>query len=224
LFNYLDASNHQDDRSNVFKSSAFTFYIPIFLLLVCYALYYLYGFFHKSPSVSKDSVTYSKSNHPALNSSKASPSDIQSVHAALHPQSVPVKPAVQSPNVSGAAVPVQSAVVQPLLPVEADYFRKIAEKYELEISGIVEGYKLDKSGAKIFEVMALIDAVDDSHHVKERFTVKELTAMGWSVKRTAYGILVAYDDYSFVVRQKPRDYFGKVPENVTNSPQITGKI
>jgi hypothetical protein len=110
------------------------------------------------------------------------------------------------------------------LPVEADYFRKIAEKYELEISGIVEGYKLDKSGAKIFEVMALIDAVDDSHHVKERFTVKELTAMGWSVKRTAYGILVAYDDYSFVVRQKPRDYFGKVPENVTNSPQITGKI
>lgn len=40
---------HQDDRTNIFKSKAFTFWIPAFLTVFAFALYYLYGFFHSEP-------------------------------------------------------------------------------------------------------------------------------------------------------------------------------
>lgn len=39
---------HTDDRINIFKSSAFTFWLPVFLAVLSFAGYYLWGFFHGS--------------------------------------------------------------------------------------------------------------------------------------------------------------------------------
>lgn len=37
---------HKDDRTNVFKSSAFTFWLPVFAGALIFAIYYLWGVFH----------------------------------------------------------------------------------------------------------------------------------------------------------------------------------
>lgn len=44
---------HKDDRTNVFKSSIFTTWLPLFFLVLAYAIYYLYGFFHSPAPVKK---------------------------------------------------------------------------------------------------------------------------------------------------------------------------
>ncbi len=48
---------HKDDRTNVFKSAAFTVYIPVFLIGLCFGLYYLYGFMTGRSSPVKVSAT-----------------------------------------------------------------------------------------------------------------------------------------------------------------------
>jgi zona occludens toxin len=40
-----NTESYQDDRSNVFKSKAFTFYLPVFAAVFIFAVYYLFGFF-----------------------------------------------------------------------------------------------------------------------------------------------------------------------------------
>ena len=42
---------HKDDRTNIFKSSIFTFWMPVFLAVLLVAGYYLWGFFHKNKMV-----------------------------------------------------------------------------------------------------------------------------------------------------------------------------
>jgi hypothetical protein len=129
----------------------------------------------------------------------------------------PVQPVQQTP--SSQSQPDNPPTVKTAsLSDPSDYFQNVADKYELQLSGIAEG-QTDKG----FKFMAMIDALDDNHHLKERFTVKELESMGWQVVRTEYGILVSHGKSSYVVRQRPRDYFGQVSQNVRNSPEISGQ-
>jgi zona occludens toxin len=46
-----EIDSHKDDRTNVFKSSVFKFYIPLFIVLLVVALVYLYRFFHDPDAV-----------------------------------------------------------------------------------------------------------------------------------------------------------------------------
>ena len=199
----IDATNHNDDRANVLKSSAFTFYIPVFLLLVCYAVYYLYGFFHPA------------SANAAIPNKLSSPARVQSAPVLVQQSPIPNNQAV-APQPVYSQTPV-APVVKTVSLSPVSYFQNVADKYQLEMSGIVEGMT-DKG----FKFSAFIDAVDDNHHLKERFTVKELRAMGWGVFRTDYGLLVVNGTNQYVIRQRPRDYFGQVAQNVRESPQISG--
>jgi zona occludens toxin len=204
----IDATNHQDDRANVFKSSAFTFYIPSFLLLLCFAVYYLYSFFHSAPANAAIPNKLPSSDSVVIGHVKSG----QSLHVEK-----PVQPVQQTP--SSQSQPDNPPTVKTAsLSDPSDYFQNVADKYELQLSGIAEG-QTDKG----FKFMAMIDALDDNHHLKERFTVKELESMGWQVVRTEYGILVSHGKSSYVVRQRPRDYFGQVSQNVRNSPEISGQ-
>lgn len=45
--------SHKDDRTNIFKSSFFRTWLPLFFVVLGYAIYYLYGFFHTSPAPQK---------------------------------------------------------------------------------------------------------------------------------------------------------------------------
>jgi hypothetical protein len=72
--------------------------------------------------------------------------------------------------------------------------------------------------------VAFIDALDSDHHLKERFNLVELESMGFVFSRKPYGFLLTYgSDFSYVLRQKPHDYFGQVSQVVQYSPEITGR-
>lgn len=43
--------DHKDDRINIFKSSIFTFWMPLFIAVLAVSGYYLYGFFHRGEMV-----------------------------------------------------------------------------------------------------------------------------------------------------------------------------
>lgn len=56
---------HEDDRTNILKSAAFTTWLPLFGLVLLYAIYYIWGFFHKTPEKLKTPVVVS-SNHRVI--------------------------------------------------------------------------------------------------------------------------------------------------------------
>lgn len=43
----IEADAHSDSRFNIFQSASFKIYIPVFAVIVCFAIYYLYSFFHE---------------------------------------------------------------------------------------------------------------------------------------------------------------------------------
>jgi zona occludens toxin len=206
----IDAMNHQDDRTNVLKSAVFTLYIPGFLVLVCFAVYYLYSFFH--PTSANAAISNKLDSSESVLVGHVKPGE--SLHVEKPTQSIQQTQIAQS----------QLAEVQPVVKTltfsdPSDYFKKVAEKYELQLGGIVEG----KDSKGDYKFLAFVDAFDNDHHLKERFSPEELEAMGWTSTRMKYGVLLSHGKDTYIVRQKPRDYFGQVAQNVRNSPEITGQ-
>lgn len=103
-------------------------------------------------------------------------------------------------------MPVASSVPVLLPPKPLTYVEQVAAKYTPRLSGFVS-----ISGTL---VVALIEFLDASFHVKERFTSRELQALGWNVILTGYGVELSKEESRIVVRQWPVDPFGKVAANV----------
>lgn len=212
----VDASNHSDDRTNILKSSAFTFYLPLFIVALCFAVYYLIGFFSEPQFVKKAKVD-SAQVHTVQSSNTSKPVQapvVQSANLQSLASTTSVVPTAQTAPTPLADLPKTAATSDP-----ADYFKSIADKYDIELSGLIEG--LDKNGKP--KVVALIDAFDSEHHLKERFQLEELVEMGWAISRKSYGFILSHGKQSYIIRQKPRDFFGHVAENVRYSPEMTGR-
>lgn len=203
----VDASNHQDDRTNILAGAGFRIGLPSFLGVFCFAVYYLYGFFHPTPA------NAAISNKLETSSVSAPVNHIDKPALVSQPvQSPPVQP----PSVQPQIEPKTYSVSDP-----ADYFRKIADTYELELVAIIEDKHPEQGQKNVF--LAIIQAFDSEHKLIEEFKSKELIAMGWELSRTEYGLIFSHGKSSYLVRQKPHNQFGQVAENVRNSPQITGK-
>ena len=103
-------------------------------------------------------------------------------------------------------------------PPPIDYVDQMAEKYRMRLSGIIQSS--DK-------VIANIDAMDSTFHLKERFSIEDLEGMGWTVEVKAFGLVIskrASGRYvSHVVRQWPIDPFGRSSRQTrTDSRMRTG--
>lgn len=206
----IDASNHQDDRANVFKSAAFITYIPAFFLLVGFAIYYLYGFFHSTPvnaaTIPAKNITSQALPDTAKNSSVSAVSS-QSVSSQAPDHAVPVQIIPAS---------IKSA------PVQIQYVYELQQKYKFKLAGLAYGQKIIDD--KPIEFLAgFIDVLDTGNRLQEKFLLQDLAAMGWLVGRVQYGIFLQYQDIKILVRQTPKDYFGQVASNVRYSSEISGK-
>ena len=62
--------------------------------------------------------------------------------------------------------------------------------------------------------MGIVEFLDDSFHVKDSFTFKQLESLGWTVTPTEQGVyLHRYkDDLMILVTQWPIDPFGRVSD------------
>ena len=108
---------HKDDRANVLKSSFFTFWLPIFLVVFIFAIYYLWGVFHPDVKKKPDNKT-----------------ETQSIE-----QSKP-KPTTATPAVP--AKPVEPEHKLP--PSDTDYLEKYLTDYRPRLVGLVESKKLNR--------------------------------------------------------------------------------
>ncbi|MFA5016222.1 MAG: zonular occludens toxin domain-containing protein [Methylobacter sp.] len=113
---------HKDDRTNVLKSAAFTFYIPLFLFALVFAVYYLYGFL----------------------SGRSSP-----VKASTAP-SAEIRPSTPEKQEQSKAAPPQPAPQpKPPPPSDTDYLEKYLTEYRPRLVALIEDKKKNKMVAHI---------------------------------------------------------------------------
>jgi len=115
--------SHQDDRTNIFKSSFFRTWLPLFCLALAYAIYHLYGFFHTPSAVKK--VEPANTQTPQTNAS-APKKDPQS------PKPEPPKP----PEPKGQ-------------PQVNDYLEKYLTDYRPRLVGLIESKEKNRMVARI---------------------------------------------------------------------------
>ena len=91
----------------------------------------------------------------------------------------------------------------------------MAEKYRMRLSGIIQS--ADK-------VIANIDAMDSTFHLKERLSIEAPEGIGWSVEVKAFGLVIskrASGRYvSHVVRQWPIDPFRRSSRDTRNDSRM----
>lgn len=177
--------NYKDGRFSVFQPKH-KFFAACFGIGLCYSLYVIWGFFNPEP-VATDSA--SKVEH-------VEPADKPSKPATAAKAKEPVPDAQKAPNEEPQRKPL-------------DYLDKYALKYDLRLTGILDRLE-PQPGKPAFEFS--IDFVDESYRVKERMTRKDIAALGWSIERHDYGILITKDGVAYVARGWPLDNWGKVPQ------------
>lgn len=184
--------NYKDSRYGIFQTKH-KVYAVLFACLFCYALYYVWGFFHhapvNTPTADKSSVVTPVTSVPV---------------EPVEPKSVTTKKA-PDPETEGGVAQAVAAVAK---PEPIDYFDKFASKYDLRLAAIVERTPTDGDTRPWFEFQ--IDVLDSAYRVKERFNRAAIAGLGWTIERTEYGIKLSKQDLVYVVRPWPLDNFGKV--------------
>lgn len=129
-------------------------------------------------------------------------------------------PAYESSAVESVDVPVSYEQPLPVTepkPVSIDYLHDQSQKYQVRLTGIID--RLDgESGQSAFEF--IIEFLDGSYRVKERMMRPDVVALGWSIERHDYGLLLYKDGHEIIARPWPLDNFGKVPQRTIESLKI----
>lgn len=183
---------------NILAAKSFTLGIPAVIVAVIWAIYYLYGVFTGSNAV--------------VNTESRTPAHAQRV--ATPPPSAEIvfdeeRPRQEKPAPAPAPAPSTPAPAPAAPPPPLDYVDQIAKQYQLRLSALM--YRSDG------DFYALIDAMDATYHVKERFTAIDLRALGWDVSLHAYGVKLQKSGVVYVVRQWPMDVPGRVNQDVRST-------
>lgn len=161
--------------------------------------------------------------------------DVQTAQRAVS-EPVQVESTTQVENYDGlvnpppaAAEPVADVVAatpdkQPPAPINAaadKYFESMAAAYRLRLMATIAW---DREGG---DSGAIVELLDSSLHVKERFSEVEIEALGWDVEHHGYGVTITRGDVSYIARPWPIDPFGKVDSKRTQAlgagPQAEGR-
>lgn len=181
---------YQTSRSNVLANSkALSMGVPIAFFVACYAVWHLVGFFSPDTAKPASAVTVQKA-------------ETYQPPAFVNPDPSPV--AVQHAAVSDSSG--EAAKSPPI-----DYLDNLAQQYSVRATGILDSGKPGK------ELMGQIELLDSSYHVKERFYLSEIKALGWTVTRTGYGLLLEKDNVAHVARTWPLDLYGRVDNRTKES-------
>lgn len=148
---------YQTARSNVLvNSKALSLGVPVVFLGACFAVWHLIGFFNPEPAKPASSVTVQRE------------SDEPPAHLVNAPPEPPV--------VASESQPVTND--EPEKPLPIDYFDNLVQQYALRATVIMDSEKPGK------ELMGQVELLDPSMHVKERFYLSDIRALGWTVTRT----------------------------------------
>jgi len=192
----VKATVYQTDRTNLLANNrALTLGVPAAFVAACFAVWHLWGFFHPQP-VQQSSA--------AVKVERKAPGVLSQPPAGL------VNP--PPPNMPGAALEGAQQVTQAgQLNPPVDYFDKLAQTLQVRVSALIDSEKPGK------ELLGYIELLDSSYHVKEFFSVAEIRALGWTVTRTGYGLLLEKEGVAYVARSWPIDLYGRVDNKTVKS-------
>jgi zona occludens toxin len=176
---------YEDSRTNILKTPLFRIYLPVAFAIAMSAAYWLYGFFHP---VANAPISPPVQQKVVSNATTALPAPAGPVNAPVVPNSSPQSKPSSALNYTPDRYPVY-----------------LLENYRPRLAALV------RSSSKI---MGIVEFLDDSFHVKDSFTFKQLESLGWTVTPTEQGVyLHRYkDDLMILVTQWPIDPFGRVSD------------
>lgn len=188
----VKAGVYTTKRTNMLANSkGLVWGVPLALCAAFYALTFLWDFFHPQPKQAASSV----SSQRALTNP---------------PPPALVNPPPPGMTLQAAPNPAETAKAAEQ-PPPVDYFDKLAQTLQVRCSAIIDSQKPGK------ELLGYIELLDQSYHVKEKFSVDEIRALGWTVTRTGYGLLLEKQGVSYVARSWPIDLFGRVDNRTVDA-------
>tara|TARA_R100000750_G_scaffold56089_2_gene42443 strand:- start:216 stop:1478 length:1263 start_codon:yes stop_codon:yes gene_type:complete len=192
----VKAGVYQTSRSNVLANSKLlSLGVPVAFCAAIFAVYHLYGFFNPAP----------KSSQQVAHVQQPKKQDVYTPPTLVNPE-----PDTPLPKAATAAH------VQEELPAPIDYLDNLAQKYQIRAAAIIDSQKAGK------EVMGQVELLDDTYHLKERFTLAEIRALGWKITRTGYGLLLEKQNVAYVARTWPLDLYGRVDQRTSQSLNQSG--
>jgi zona occludens toxin len=174
---------HSDDRTNIFKSAAFRFWIPLFGVLLLVAIYYLYGVFHGDGFV--------KSPEPKKTAALTSVQPVQQSAPQVLPQKTvePPKPPEKPPEVP--------ELTQEQLNTYKGFLDVYFKKYRPRLAAFIHTKATDIKPARDF---ATIEFYDDEKHLKDSFNLLQLTELGYTFRESSLGLIVKGGGGEYVVK------------------------
>jgi zona occludens toxin len=179
-----EIDSHEDDRTNIFKSSAFRIWLPAFGLVLLYAAYSLYGFFTDSSKIVNV---------------KAKPVTVTETISAPKPVTIETKTA-PTPAVKEEPKPKVERSIQ-----FADFLQQHLTEYRPRLAAIIEN---KRTGA----LLAKIDFYDNGSRIYDTFGVKQIEALGYKVTKAEFGVLLTKDGKSYPVTAWPLDISPNTPD------------
>jgi len=192
----VKATVYQTERTNLLANNrALSLGVPAAFVVAGFAVWHLWGFFHAKPV---------QQTAAAVKVERAAPVAVSQLPAGL------VNPPPPNMPVAAHQGAQQAAKVEEKSP-PVDYFDKLAQTLQVRVSALIDSEKQGK------ELLGYIELLDSSYHVKELFTVAEIRALGWTVTRTGYGLLLEKETAAYVARSWPIDLYGRVDNRTVKS-------
>lgn len=186
-------SNYKDGRYSVFQAKH-KFWMAIYAIFLLAGAIYMWQWFHPSEP---EKPVKAKTDNPAQIVSKATEDN---------------KVAIKKPE------PKKEAAVKADEPareerIAIDYLDKIAQKQKLRIGAFVD-WDTAQPGKRKWDFV--LEALDDSFHVRERFSAADVYALGWDIEKTDYGFRITKQGVEYVLRPWPIDLTGRVSSTYLN--------
>jgi len=185
---------YQTSRTNVLKNSKLlSLGVPVAFLGAIYAVVHLYGFF------------------TGTGGAVAKPATAVTVERPVNTAAGLINPEPPSMTASGTVTSrtVEHSDAEQSPPI--DYLDNLAQKHLVRATAIIDSKKKGK------ELMGEVELLDSSYHVKERFSVAEIRALGWTVTRTGYGLLLEKQGVAYVARTWPIELRARVDRRTVDS-------
>jgi len=170
---------HTDDRGNILKSKIFTTWLPLFVVILGFSIYYLYGFFHGEGLAPKPKPVQVQDATPPVRHGM----DLQEIRPAAQQSQQLQQPQQPQPP--------------PVERTQEAWLQSKLEKYRPRLVGLIESKT---------RLVAWVEFVDDSNRVYERFNIPQLQAFGYSVERKPYGLLLGRQGKVYPVTAFPLDH------------------
>ncbi|GJN48258.1 zonular occludens toxin domain-containing protein [Pseudomonas tohonis] len=195
-------SNYKDGRYSVFQGKH-KFWMAVYgVFLLCGGIY-MWQWFHPDPEMGH---TTAETQNPA------------EIVAAAIPQPVDTEPIAVTELLPEATPP--PTVEEEKERRAIDYLDNLAQTHRLRIGAYLERQE-DTPGKRKWDFV--LEALDGTYHVRERFGAAEVYALGWDIERTAYGFRITKEGVEHILRSWPIDIFGRVSNPAITQARSAGR-